>query len=105
MSSLKLLINMKINMKEKDKRNEFLMSHWICNSSFDSTQAEVTRKKRIFGYTICSNFHGSVVSVKSAVSYSKLSPAACECCNNYWHKTDTEQYSKGYSLIFPWMNC
>ena len=104
MSSLKLLINMKINMKEKDKRNEFLMSHWICNSSFDSTQAEVTRKKRIFGYTICSNFHGSVVSVKSAVSYSKLSPAACECCNNYWHQTDSEQYSKGCSLIFPWMN-
>ena len=26
MSSLKLLINMKINMKEKDKRKEFLMS-------------------------------------------------------------------------------
>ena len=26
MSSLKLLINMKINMKEKDKRNEFLMN-------------------------------------------------------------------------------
>ena len=50
------------------------------------------------------NFHGSVVSVKSAVSYSKLSPAACECCNNYWHQTDTEQYSKGCSLIFPWMN-
>ena len=26
MSSLKLLINMKIYMKEKDKRNEFLMN-------------------------------------------------------------------------------
>ena len=26
MSSLKLLINMKINMKEKDKRKEFLMN-------------------------------------------------------------------------------
>ena len=26
MRSLKLLINMKINMKEKDKRNEFLMN-------------------------------------------------------------------------------
>ena len=58
----------------------------------------------VFGCTICNNFHGSVVSVKSAVSYSKLSPAACECCNNYWHQTDTEQYSKGCSLIFPWMN-
>ena len=103
MSSLKLLVNMKINMKEKDTRNEFLMSHWICDSFFDSTQAKVTRKKRIFGCTIC-NFHGSVVSVKSAVSDSKLSPAACECCNNYWHQTDTEQYSKGCSLIFPWMN-
>ena len=45
MSSLKLLINMKINMKEKDTRNEFLMSHWICNSSFDSTRAKVTCKK------------------------------------------------------------
>ena len=103
MSSLKLLVNMKINMKEKDTRNEFLMSHWICDSIFDSTQAKVTRKKRIFGCTIW-NFHGSVVSVKSAVSDSKLSPAACECCNNYWHQTDSEQYSKGCSLIFPWMN-
>ena len=27
MSSSKLLINMKINMKEKGKRNEFFMSH------------------------------------------------------------------------------
>ena len=90
-------------MKEKDKRKEFSMSHWICNSSFDSTQAKVTCKKRIFGSTIC-NFHGSVVSVKSSVSYSKLSLAACECCNNYWHQTDTEQDSKGCSLIFPWMN-
>ena len=27
MNSLKLLINMKIDMKEKDKKNEFLMSH------------------------------------------------------------------------------
>ena len=45
MSSFKLLINKKINMKEKDKRNEFLMSRWILNSSFDSTQAKVTRKK------------------------------------------------------------
>ena len=90
-------------MKEKDNRNEFLMSRWIFNSSFDSTQAKVTRKKIIFGCTIY-NFHGSVVSVKSAVSYRKLSPAACECCNIYWHQTDTEQYSKGCSLIFPWMN-
>ena len=90
-------------MKEKDKRKEFSMSHWICNSSFDSTQAKVTCKKRIFGSTIC-NFHGSVVSVKSSVSYSKLSLAACECCNNYWHQTDTGQDSKGCSLIFPWMN-
>ena len=104
MRSFKLLINKKINMKEKDKRTEFLMSRWIFNSSFDSTQAKVTRKKRIFGCTICNTFHGSVVSVKSAVSYSKLSPAACECCNIYWHQTDTEQYSKRCSLIFRWMN-
>ena len=46
MNSLKLLINMKIDMKEKDKRNEFLLSRWICNSSFDSAQAKVTRKKK-----------------------------------------------------------
>ena len=46
MRSFKLLINKKINMKEKDKRNEFLMSRWILNSSFDSTQAKVTRKKK-----------------------------------------------------------
>ena len=46
MSSFILLINKKINMKEKDKRNEFLMSRWIFNSSFDSTQAKATHEKK-----------------------------------------------------------
>ena len=66
--SLKLRVNMKIYIKEKEKTKQnrifsktLKMSLFPCNCSFDSTQAKVTRKKRIFECTIC-NFHGSVMN-------------------------------------------
>ena len=66
--SLKLPVNMKKHIKEKEKRKQKRIfsktlnkSLFPCNCSFDSTQAKVTRKKRIFECTIYCNFHGSVM--------------------------------------------
>ena len=48
----KLPVNMKIYIKEKEKRKRIFnktlnMSPFPCNSSFDSTQAKVIQKKRV----------------------------------------------------------